>query len=462
MERAASTALPSCRPRLLSPSRLPPLLRLLARPLWGIWAGLLLSACGDDTEVVLRARQITEPRELIGGPAAKGKVGDFLLENDQLRAIIASEGQTWLGNAFGGSLVDADRVRPSRRDDRYGHGFDSFGETFPLVNLIISDPAKPMRRLETSEGSIEVRSRPGSVAVLADGSDGKEAVVRVQGAGGYLFQAIKFLNRDFLRVMLAEFKLAGMPLPLRDLARTVIDPNLDLFSLLNRLQLDFNFTTDYIVRPGKPYVIIRTTVELAPPSSESLAQCPALPAGCRLTAEQCPDGLALQQVDVPQPGQTEPVPLLCPVCSCAEPTVLLVPFTEQRSIFGDMLGDLDQWVQPGWRGGIVGGDFLFFGAQASIFIPGLGFDDDRRVFENMWQGIGSLASPFVYPWVAGTGENVSYAMTTVNPVEQPPASCPTHRLALLWVDPAAEEEVGAALVSGFGFTGGGSAGLVRG
>jgi len=424
-----------------------------------------LGGCGDGASKV-RAKPVERADELIGGPSAKGKVGDLLLENDQLRAIIAGQGQTWLGNTFGGSLVDLDRVRPSHKQTLYGQGHDSFGETFPLVNLIIPDPAKGARVIETADGRFEVRVVPGGVTVLDDGSGGEQAVVRVRGSGAYLFQAIKFLNRDFLKAMLSEFQLAGMPLPLRDLARQLIDPNLDLFSLLNRLQLDFSFTTDYVVRPGEPYVLIRTTFDVAPPSADTLTACAELRADqkpCALTLADCPGGFSFEEVPGPPPAAGgEPIPLLCPACRCANLPTPLTPITEQRNMFGDMLGDLDLWVSPTWRGGIVGGDFLFFGAQSSIFIPGQGFDDDRRVFENMWQGVGSLASPFVYPWVASTGEAVSYGYTTVNPRVRAAAACTQQRVAVRKIDPAGEEALTQALVLGFGMTAGGAAGLVRG
>ena len=37
----------------------------------------------------VRAVKVTRQDELIGGPSAKGKIGDFLIENDQLRAVVA-------------------------------------------------------------------------------------------------------------------------------------------------------------------------------------------------------------------------------------------------------------------------------------------------------------------------------------------------------------------------------------
>lgn len=417
-------------------------------------------ACGDDSQP-LRAKRIETPDELIGGPSAKGKLGDYLIENGELRAIVAGEGQSWVGSAFGGSLVDLDRVRATRRDDRYGQGWDAFAETFPLANLIIPDPLKPMREVQGGDSGMQVKARVGGIRILDDGSDGM-AAIRVEGSGAYLFQAIKFLNKDFLRTYLGELTidLLGRATPLRELG-TVLDPKLDLYQLLDRLQLDFNFTTDYLVQPGQRYVTIRTTVEVAPPGEGALGLC-TLPDTCALTREDCPSGFALREQHIPVDGEFKPVPVLCPICVCASDAAELAPFTEQRSIFGDMLGDLDEWTQPDWRGGLLGGDFLFFGGDANIFLPGLGFDEQRRIFENMWQGVGSLGSPLVYPWVAAVAPNVSYAYTTRNPGRRPAHTCPEHRLAILAVSPEGEQAVTQALVTGFGMTAGGAAGIVRG
>ncbi len=425
--------------------------------LTGALAALL--GCESRHDGFVRAKEITSPDELVGGPSSKGKVGDLLLENDQVRAVIAGEGQTWVGNTFGGSLVDLDLNRSHRRDDDYGQGWDSFAETFPLVNLIIPDPLKPMRSLSPKDGGLEVETEIGGIEVFKDGSDGEEAIVRVKGSGAYLFQAIKFLNPDLLRTLAStfEFDVMGTPMPLRVLLKGVVDPNLDVYSLLNRLQLDFNFTTDYILHPGDRYVTIRTTVEITPPSDDVLTQCGDLQ-GCD---KDCPWGYVTEERTVEVEGENEPVPVMCPVCECAAEPVDMVPFTEQRSFFGDMLGDLDLWVDPMWRGGMVGGDFLFFGKECNIFIPGLGFDEQRRIFENMWQGVGTLASPLVYPWVGGVGKNVSYVFTSANPAKMPAADCPEHRVALVGVDPAGEDRVAAALVTGFGMTRGAAEGKVR-
>ena len=50
-----------------------------------------LAGCGDPAPHA-RAQRIGAPDEAIGGPHAIGRIGDFLLENDQIRLVIADTG----------------------------------------------------------------------------------------------------------------------------------------------------------------------------------------------------------------------------------------------------------------------------------------------------------------------------------------------------------------------------------
>lgn len=77
------------------------------------------------------ARAITTASELIGGPRAEGRIGDFLLENDRVRVIVGAGGSSPGFNLYGGSLLDADIVRAPG-----AAGFDLFGEAFPTLNVL--------------------------------------------------------------------------------------------------------------------------------------------------------------------------------------------------------------------------------------------------------------------------------------------------------------------------------------
>ncbi len=452
-----------------------------------------LSGCNDG-EGLLRAKLVEREDELIGGPMGKGKIGDFILENDKIKAIVAGPGATWTAGIFGGTLIDLD-LRRSHAEFAYREARSSFGETFPTMNLIIADPVSDLRQvLPGGDGEgFELELKESSIRVLEDGSNGERAVVRVEGAGGYIFDVLKYLNRNFLlsfvdepldlaALIPEEFEgalgllgveeayipaaaaaipevlgLLGPVLGLTGDQIAALDgANIHLYRLLERLAIDFDFQTDYIVKPGDRFITIRTTVKIAPPSAEALSErCP--PLSCELDCG--PDGYVMQEVlsdcDPPErcklPLRTAGIPgtqdaIFCPICECAEEHSLPV-LTETRSIFNDIIGSgIDNWTDPLWRSGLVAGDFLFFGSECNIFAPGVGYDENRKIFENMWQGVGTVANPLSFPWVGGVAgkAGVSYAAVTTNPHKRDGerwADCPSYRYALVWLDPEAEAEL---------------------
>ncbi|MAE97023.1 MAG: hypothetical protein CL910_20425, partial [Deltaproteobacteria bacterium] len=103
-----------------------------------------------------RARKITDPADLIGGPLAHGRIGDYIIENDQARFIIQDVNQRDLYSvgAFGGNLIDAElKANPDN---------DHFIETTPMLN-------------------IETVINADTVDILNDGEDGLPAVIRTCG-----------------------------------------------------------------------------------------------------------------------------------------------------------------------------------------------------------------------------------------------------------------------------------------
>lgn len=110
---------------------------LLVGLLWGCG-----DAVGPDSADLLVAKKITSADQLIGGPSARGKLGDYLLANGRVRFIISGEQPSYMGGTFGGTLVDADLQR-GRADQRNGAGNDAFSESFPLVNLLVPNPNRP-------------------------------------------------------------------------------------------------------------------------------------------------------------------------------------------------------------------------------------------------------------------------------------------------------------------------------
>ena len=193
----------------------------------------------NDSYGLLQAKQVEDRAELVGGPVAMADVGDFLLQNDQIKVNILGAKDSPGPGVFGGSIVDID-LRRDRMGFENGQGRDRFAELFPVTNLLVPFPK------EKSD-----------VKVLKDGSDGVEAAVRVEGKGAFLFEALAILRdqKALLSLLFPDIKTA------------------------------FRFRTDYILRPGERFITIRTTVMLDDPQFDG---CPDL-AACA----PCEDGRAV-------------------------------------------------------------------------------------------------------------------------------------------------------------------------
>ena len=395
----------------------------------------------------VRAKRITSPDEIIGGPTSRGKVGDFLLENDHVRFIVSGMEGAKMGGPFGGTLIDADRAR-GRADERYGKGWDAFAETFPLVNLVVTNPHRMGHDVSADETGWQIDLRPGDVELVSDGSDGK-AIVRVTGQTDYMFEMLKFLNKEFLAGFLAEpIEFNGLELPIDELLSLLLDVN--VFDLLSRLQVDFHFQHDFILEPDDQHLTMKTTFWQAPASEGQLtAHCPQVT--CGAGDPPCEDGFALEEVAYEIDGKDVPGKVMCPVCACAAPAREMPTLNERENIFGIILGDLDYWKDPTWKGGLLSGDFLFFGGEVNVFSPGLGFDEMRRIFENQWQQVPTLASPLMFDWIAGVAENVSYAWVTRNPERRLGRACPTQQVVLAALGYADLDET-IAILEANGFT----------
>lgn len=206
----------------------------------------LFAACdeGGDT---LKAYKVSDRAQLIGGPGAIGQVGDYLLENDQVRAVVLgprTQDHSAGPGIFGGGLADIDLVR-TEAEFRGGQGLDSFAEMFPLANLKFQDPPDL------------------GVDVLSDGSDGAEARIRVTGRSSLIFQSIGLL-----------FSFAGN------------------IGIPAEVQGDFCFRTDYVLRPGRRVIVVETTLTGRP---SGVAPTDADPDVCSIPP--APDGSDVLDLD---------------------------------------------------------------------------------------------------------------------------------------------------------------------
>lgn len=147
-------------------------------PLLALALMLAVSGCQDPAPAST-ARRVATRTELIGGPSALGEVGDYLLENDQIRVVVQDKGFSRGFGVYGGSLIDIDRRRQvDPGTSAGGLGRDQFGELFPVAFL---------------QALV-----PDAVDVIADGRDGGAAVVRVSGSGGDFLTLTKSLNQAVL------------------------------------------------------------------------------------------------------------------------------------------------------------------------------------------------------------------------------------------------------------------------
>jgi hypothetical protein len=153
---------------------------------------LALAACTGSARPHSRAQRIGKLEETIGGPHAIGRVGDFLLENDQVRFIVADKGIGRVNTTFGGTLVDADLQRVTGDDT----GNDQLAELLPGFFFTVIDP---------TDVCVPARALPlhcpadGSSEPLMDGSDGNPAAIMVRGTGGDLFEMVALLNTGLVQ-----------------------------------------------------------------------------------------------------------------------------------------------------------------------------------------------------------------------------------------------------------------------
>jgi hypothetical protein len=337
--------------------------------------GAALGGCPAERPI-LRAYRATARDQLIGGDVAMARVGDYILENDQIRvAILSAEASPGPG-VFGGTLVDADLQRLDARF-RNGHGMDALAEMFPFINLLSPRP-------DTME-----------VSVLEDGSSGERAVVRVEADGAYFLSALGVLRRP------------------------------DAAYLFPNGKLYLRIRTDYILEPGKRVVkMVSEAWRIDPPPAElpgedesifGLLAHPCLDTAITpLCTQNCPAGFAYEPTTgCPTCSQTATG---CWECLCApEGTLDLTHFTDTFAIFHGLLGPEGSNLEPG----MIAGDFVFFGGQNDVFAPGVGFDEDTPVFEALFEGRDTFTYPIPFDFMAASGDAVSYGYFTVGPEAGP-------------------------------------------
>jgi len=347
-----------------------------------VLSALAFSACDGEQAQKLRAKQATSRYELIGGPVAYADVGDYILENDKIRIGILNTDRSWGPGIFGGSLVDAD-IR--RNDARYpaGSGADRFAEMFPFANLLVPAPIASQ------------------IKVLHDGSDGTVATVRVEGKGMFLFDAISILRSQKTTISGIGYK---------------------------GLTTEVNFRTDYTLHPGDSFVTMKTWVILpTDPDPEFVGDdvsckvggddCAAglvcaLPAGSTATFGTCACA-SMKDCTIACEGEGARAKDLygCEVCACSQ-SLPMNYATGSESVFGTILGDSAMNPSKVQKAGIGAGDFVFFGNQNDIFVPGEGYDEEKPIWDAIFAGKDTFTTPLGLDFVSAAGGDVSYAYYT--------------------------------------------------
>jgi hypothetical protein len=371
-------------------------------------AGLLPSCGSGDPRS--HALQIDSEDQFIGGAAALGELGDFLLYNDQIRVVIGGQSTSPGFGLWGGALLDVDLVRGP--EEYGGEGNDQFGESFPLVNFVTAQPNPDQ----------------GQISVVADGSDGGAAIVRVEGDRARYLYLLRLLT-----------------------------------DMLNADEDAFLIRTDYILEPGARYLKIVTEVFIPDDVAEENGWTTEDEWHDLTDAagEVDPFGQLVNGILPHLMAEAEDLELVGGDARVV--TSASVDFTAAGVVAGHTIkvdeggGSLAHVVieavsgneltleddispEPGGayfrvlgdtgEGGEVFGDFLFMGGLVHFFMPddenplradwnggmgpGVGFDYQGSMLEVQNLGGSTFSDPFVVDFFAGTGKygGVSYVYGT--------------------------------------------------
>ncbi len=156
-----------------------------------------------------RVRRITDASDLITGPLAHSRVGDWLLANGEARFIVqdVAERDLYSVGGFGGNLIDIERV---------GHpGLDNFLEMQPAVN-------------------VETVINAQTVEIVNDGQNGLPAVLRTCGPDDLL---------DFVNI-----------------SSNIRDLGFDVPASVDDKDYEVDGCTEYSLAPEKTFLQLKTTL----------------------------------------------------------------------------------------------------------------------------------------------------------------------------------------------------------
>jgi hypothetical protein len=318
---------------------------------------LVLVSC--DAPSSTRAFRVSDRVQLVGGPSAIGELGDFVLENDQIRAVILQGGNSVGPGMFGGTLVDLDLRRPELSHSS-GRGNDQLAELFPMVNLVVPGYQDG---ITYGVGDLDV-------SIWSDGNNDRCPLTEDEAPQGCA--SIRVAGRgDRIIEALGTVEILGVP-------------------------MDLSFITYYILRPGDRYIRIRTffwdDLEWTPDSD-----------GFEPGSDDEPQRLVELSLQPNAGGSYHALQESVPIFDV---------------LVGDLLAPLPAEVSPFRHPGYLAGDFLLLGKNVSAFgtstlaggdsMDRSGFDVNYIFQRRYDRGEIVLASPLTNSLVVGVGDRVSY------------------------------------------------------
>ena len=329
---------------------------------WLLAAGLLTVGSGcDDSREFARVFIVDSMAQTIGGPAAAGRPGDFMLENDRIRAVI--HGRHNARSTFpltNGSLVDIDVQRPQERFG-VGKGRDVFYELGPMVNLQVNSA----RAMQSGPcGSIGAAPCPDLPAPARGDACAR---VSASGPGESFIGFVELLNFT--------------------VRKPYVDPATPL-----------EIVTDYDLCPGERLIRITTTARFSGRGEALEMDSLAQQAGVLDVLLGEHSGVDCARCT---PGATPcaQCPAEAPHCDNILSNVAAVALP---GAFRRCRADNDKLA------GVLGGDFMLFAAKARVFIPGSGFDNETYIRDLFDRGGDIFSQPLSLDWVTASGDDVSY------------------------------------------------------
>ncbi len=390
---------------------------------------LLLASCAAQQETGgVTVKRVENRGELCGGPVQYADEGDFLLQNSRIRAVVLDAGHGASPALWGGALVDVDLVRP-QAEFAGGKGLDQFFLILPMVNLNAPNP---------ENGWVTSWRSP----------DGKTGVVRVVGRGDRILAVLNLMDK--IKEMPAQLeKMLGMDLPtVEQLLKALFEVDLDLHAALD-IKTQVLTSTDYILEEGDAFVRMVTTFRAVSDevcSADTDADGDGL-VGCAdpdcSLDPTCPDwceGIKCEgsaRCDAFFGGCFEPCSSegTCAAGQCDAVTGLCVPTIREMKALAagtslldllsggtlDLVGELvgadmskvldtlgpllkDITEKPGF----AAGDMALLGANATTFVPGIGYELETQYRLMFLRGKNALLEPLAFDVMAGLSDRVSY------------------------------------------------------